>query len=171
MANLRAVAPTPISLPTCGHLPQIAKTVDTTKTDWSSLKGDRASAYKQLPIDPKYAKFTDVALRHPLTGRWVGVTPKVLLFGHASAVINYICFPRSLAAIISRYFGSTLIIYYDDFGACCPSPLDQKDLTVSPQAATMLGPDLHDRESEFGKKPKFLGLTGGLPPVFRNDSF
>ena len=89
MANLRSVDPTPITRAAWGHLSQMAKSIHTTKPDLSSLKGDRASAYKQLPLGPKYARLTSVARRHPQMGRRMGFLPTVLLYGAASAFIHY----------------------------------------------------------------------------------
>ena len=53
MTNLCTSILTPIALPTWDHLAQMAKRVHRTNTNWAFLKGDRASAYKQLPLDPK----------------------------------------------------------------------------------------------------------------------
>ena len=141
------------------------KSIHTSGIDWPFLKGDHASAYKQLPLDPKYANLTVVALRHPASGRWVGFVPKVLLFGAASAVLHYNCFPRSLAVAINRYFGIPLSIYYVDFGGggFSPFPLAERALSVFSAATTILGSDLNDDKSKFGKKLKFLGLTVEFP--------
>ena len=79
MTKLRTTALTPITLPTWGHLAKIAKNIHHTNTDSAFIKGDRAFAYKQLPIDPRYANLAAIALRNPKTGRWAGFAHKVLL--------------------------------------------------------------------------------------------
>ena len=62
-------APPHNPLPTWGHLAQMAKSVVNSMTDWSFLKGDRASAHKQLPIGPKFDNLTADAHWRPITGR------------------------------------------------------------------------------------------------------
>ena len=109
MLILRAAVLTPTALPARCHLAQMTKSIHTTRTGRFFLKGDRASAYKQLPLDPKYATLTAVSLRRPLSGRWMGFIPKALPFGAAAAVIHYNCYSRSLAVIISRYLDIPLI--------------------------------------------------------------
>ena len=100
----------------------------------------------------------------------MGFVPKVLLFGAVSAVLRYNCFPRSLDVIINRYFGIPLLNYYDDFGAFCPSPLAERALSIFSSSTTILGSDLNDEKSKFGKKlnPR---LNGRLPPkIIRYDT-
>ena len=93
---------TPITLPTWDRLSEIANALYHTFRDWDFIKGDRASAYKQLPLDPTHANLTAVALRHPVTGRWVAFVPKALLFDSISAVLHYNCLSRCLAILLNR---------------------------------------------------------------------
>lgn len=95
IANLCAPVLTPIALPTWGHLSQVAKNAHHTNTDWDFLRGDRASAYKQLPLDHRYANLTVIALRNHKTGRWMGFATKAILFGVVSEVTHYNCFSRT----------------------------------------------------------------------------
>lgn len=102
MVNLCALVMTPITLPTWGHLAQMAKQVPPSGFDWAFIKGDHASAYKQLPLDPRYANLTVVAPRNPSSGLWEAFVPRVLLFGAVSAVIDYNCFFRALAVLLTN---------------------------------------------------------------------
>ena len=104
MVNLGTSAMTPITLPTWGHMAQVAKRVHTSGMEWAFLKGDRASEYKQLPLGPKYANLTAVALRNHSSVKWMAIIPRALLFGAASAVIHYNCFSRALAVLLNQYF-------------------------------------------------------------------
>ena len=165
LVNACTVILTPITLPTWDHLSQMAKSIHSSGINWSFLKGDHASAYKQLPLDPKFANLTVVALRNPSSGRWMGFVPKVLLFGAVSAVLHYNCFSRALAVVINRFFGIPLVNYYDDFGAFRPSSLAKKALITFTLATNILGSDLNEDKSECGIKLKFLGLTGDFPQI------
>ena len=86
LTNVCTAILTPITLPKWDHLSEIDKALYRTIRDWSFIKGDRASAYKQLLLGPDHANLTVVALRHPQTGRRMAFVPKVLLFGSISAV-------------------------------------------------------------------------------------
>ena len=79
MTNLCTTALTPITLPAWGRMAQIAKNIHHTYIDCAFLKGDHASAYKQLPLYPRYANLTAIVLRNPKTGRRADFAPKVLL--------------------------------------------------------------------------------------------
>ena len=116
MVNLRTSSMTPITLPTWGHLAQMAKRVHNSGLDWAFLKRDRASAHNQLPLDPRYANLTVVALRNPSSGKRMASIPKVLLFGGVSAVIHYNFFPRALAVLMNKYFGNPLVNYLTTSG-------------------------------------------------------
>ena len=140
MTNLCTSILTPITLPTWDHLAQMAKIAHLTNRNWDFLKGDHASAYKQLPLGPKYANLSVVTLRDPKTNKWNGFTPKVLLFGAVSAVLRYNCFSRSLAVLINRMFGIPLVSYFDDFGSFCPAELAPKALSVFQKQQKSLNP-------------------------------
>ena len=90
LTNVCTAILTPITIPTWDHLSEIAKAIYHTFRDWAFIKGDHASAYKQLPLDPSHANLTVVALRHPLTNEWMAFVPKVLLLGlsHQSSTIT-----------------------------------------------------------------------------------
>ena len=70
---------TPIALTNWGRRAHIAKSIYSSGIDWPSLKGDRAPAYKQVPLDPKYGNLTVSALGSPTSGHRVGFVPMVLL--------------------------------------------------------------------------------------------
>ena len=163
MTNLRTSILTPITLPTWDRLAQMAKIVHRANRNWAFLKGDHASAYKQLPLDPKYANLSVATLRDPRTNRWNGFPPKVLLFGAVSAVLHYNCFSRSLAVLINRMFGIPPISYFDDFGSFCPAGLAHKALSVFSKATEILKSDLNKDKSKCDKSLEFLGLTGDFP--------
>ena len=102
MTNVCTAILTPITLPTWDHLSEIAKALYHTFRGWSFIKGDHASAYKQLPLDPAHANLTVVAPRRPQSGLWMAFVPKVLLFGSISAVLHYNCFSRCLAILVNK---------------------------------------------------------------------
>ena len=123
LVNSRTAILSPITLPTWDHLAQMGRSVFSSVMDWGFLKGDHASAYKQLPIDPSYANLSVVALRNPKSVKLMGFAPRVLLFGAVQAVLHYNCFPRCLAVLVNRCLGIPLVNYYDDFGAFCPASI------------------------------------------------
>ena len=165
LVNICTAVLTPITLPTWDHLSQMAKFVFPSTKDWAFLKGDHASAYKQLPLDPKFANLTVVALREPSSGRWHGFIPKVLLFGSISAVLHYNCFSRALAVLVNRYLGIPLCNYYDDFGAFTPSPIKEQALRTFEMFSETLGADLNADKSKTKEVIKFLGLKGEFPQL------
>ena len=165
LTNVCTAILTPITLPTWDHLSEIAKAVYSTSRDWSFIKGDHASAYKQLPLDPTHANLTVVALRHPVTNRWMAFVPKVLLFGSISAVLHYNCFSRCLAVLMNRCFGIPMVSYFDDFGSFIPRELAQAALDTFSGSLAILGSDLNNDKSGLGSELNFLGLTGNFPQV------
>ena len=138
MANLCTSVMTPITLPNWGHMAQMAKRVHNSGIDWEFLKGDRESAYKQLPLGPRYANMAVVSLRIPSSGKWMAVIPRVLLFGAVSAVVRYKCFSRALAVLLNKYLGVPLVNYYDDFGAFSPATLATKALAIFSETSSIL---------------------------------
>ena len=165
MANLCTIALTPITLPTWDHLAQIAKRVHHANTDWAFLKGDHASAYKQLPLVPRYANLTAIALRNPQAGKWTGFVPNVLRFGAVSAVIRYNCFPIALPVLINRIFGIPLVSYFGDFGSFPPASIAPEDLEVFANATELPKSDQNTIKSRCDRSIEFLGLTGGFPQI------
>ena len=156
----------PITLPTWDHLAQMAKSVHSSGIDWAFIKGDHASAYKQLPLDPHYANLTIVALRGPSSGRWEAFAPRVLLFGAVSAVTHYTCFSRAVAVLLlNKYFGIPLANYYGDFGAFHPAIIAPKALGAFSEASATLCAFLNDKKSDTGAELTFLGLTGCFPKI------
>ena len=139
LVNLRTAVLTPITLPTWGRLAQIAKFVSPSSKNWHFLKGDHASAYKQLPLGPQYANLTIVALRNPDTGLWMGFIPKVLLFGEVSAVIHYNCFPRCLAVLINEMLGIPMLSYFGDYGDFPTETVSREALSTFDLASGSLG--------------------------------
>ena len=133
----------------------MAKSIHSSETDWSFLKGDHASAYKQLPPDPKYVNLTVVSLRNPTSGLWMGFVPKVLLSGAVSAVLQYNCFSRSLAEVANRYFGIPLVNYYGDFGSPPLPPLLRKHYPFSPLPRPYLVPILTTTSLSSGGNSNF----------------
>ena len=129
------------------------------------LKGDHASAYRQLPIDPYYANLSAVALRNPKSGKWMGFVPKVLLFGAVSAVLHYNCSSLCLAVLINRCLGLPLVSYYDDFGSFRPASILAEDSAYFSKFSDTLGALLSDDKTKFGETVKFLGLKGVAPSI------
>ena len=165
LVNVCTAVLTPITLPTWDHLAQMAKHVFPSTKDWAFIKGDHASAYKQLPLDPRFANLTVVALREPSSGRWMGFVPKVLLFGAVSAVLHYNSFSRALAVLVNRYLGIPLCNYYDDFGAYTPSIIKEQSLRAFESFSETLGANLNPDKSKAKDSLKFLGLKGDFPHV------
>ena len=165
LVNVCTAVLTPITLPTWDHLAQMSKAVFPSAKDWAFIKGDHASAYKQLPLDPKFANLTVVALRDPSSGRWMGFIPKVLLFGAVSAVLHYNSFSRALGVLVNRYLGIPLCTYYDDFGAYSPSIIKDHALRAFSNFSEILGADLNPDKSKAKDSLKFLGLKGDFPHI------
>ena len=165
LTNVCTAILTPITLPARDHLSEIDKALYRTLRDWSFIKGDHASAYKQLPLDPARANLTVVALRHPQTGLWMAFVPKVLLFGSISAVLHYNCFSRCLAILMNKCFGAPMVSYFDDFGSFIPKELAQAALDTFSGCLAELKSDLNNDKSDLCSELKFLGLTGNFPQV------
>ena len=70
MVNLATAVLSPITLPTWGHIAKLARNVAFTKLEWVLINGGHESAYKQHPLDPKYASMDVFALRCRLAKKW-----------------------------------------------------------------------------------------------------
>ena len=97
--NLYCAVWTPIILPTWGHIAQMCLDIRYTKKPCEFPKSDHEAAYKQLPLRPEHTKLAFVALRDPITYRWMAFPPKALLFGAKSAALHYNCLSRLLAVL------------------------------------------------------------------------
>ena len=141
----------------------MAKSAVSPVRDWGFLKGDHASAYKQLPVAHGFANLSAVLLMGPASGKWMGFSPNVLIFGPLSAVLHYNCFSRSLAVFAHRYLCIQMASYYDDSGALSPLLI----LHQAPETFTKffgnLGELSNRDKSKHGDVVEFLGLKG--PPL------
>ena len=159
---------TPITLPTWDRLAQMAKHVFASSKDWAFLKGGHASAYKQLPLDPKHANLTVIALRNPKSAKWVGFVPNVLLCGSVSAVLHYNCFSRPLEILVNRCIGIPACNYYDDFGPFTPKVVMKEALDTFPCFTETLWANLNGDKSECKFAIAFLCLKGEFPRMANN---
>ena len=89
MGNLCCAGWAPVKLPTWGQIAQMRLNVRPTKKALGFFKADHEAAYKQLPMRPEHTNLAFVALRDPLTSRWVAFHQNALLFGATSAVLRY----------------------------------------------------------------------------------
>ena len=161
--NLYCTVWTPIKLPTWDHIAQMCLDIRHTRKPWEFFKSDHEAAYKQLPLRPEHARLAFVALRDPITSRWMAFPPKALLFGATSAVLHYNCFSRLLAVLTNRIFGIPLIGYFDDFGALVPANVGRLALRTFEQFCNSLGITLKKTKTDRGKRIIFLGLQGDFP--------
>ena len=127
------------------------------------LKGDRASAYKKLPLCPTYANLTVIVLRNPKSGKRMGFAPKVLLFGPVSAVLRYNFFSRALEVLSNKCLGIPLCSYYGDFGPLTPSSSQDVALMEFSSFSAILRGDLNKDKSQCKPGITFLGLMGVAP--------
>ena len=161
--NLHCTVWTPIKLPTWDHIAQMCLNIRHKRVPWEFFKTDHEAAYKQLPLRPEHTRLAFVALRDPLTSRWMAFPPKALLFGATSAVLHYNCFSRLLAILANRIFGIPLIGYFDDFGALVPSKVGRRALHTFEQFCNSLGITLKKTKTDRGRRIVFLGLLGNFP--------
>ena len=104
--NLRRTVWTPIKLPTWGHISQMRLGIRGRRTKWAFVKADHEAAYKMLPMAPGHANLALIALRNPTSGLRMACPPKALVFGAASAVLQYNCFSRLISVILNKIFGA-----------------------------------------------------------------
>lgn len=93
LINLCAADLTPITLPTWGHIAQIAADLSTPPREWSFMRADHKAAYKNLPLNPDQSRFCIAPRRSPGDSEWYGFSPRTLLFGASAAVHHYNCCP------------------------------------------------------------------------------
>ena len=94
LVNICTDVLTPITLPIWDHLAQMAQRVCSSPNERAFLEGDRVPAYKQFPIDPKFANLPVSTARDPSSGKWMGFDHNAILLGAVSAVLRYNCFPH-----------------------------------------------------------------------------
>ena len=163
LINLCAAEFTPITLPTCDHIGQIASDLSARPREWSFMKADRKAAYKNLPLNPDQAQYCIVAIRSPGDSKWYGFAPRTLLFGAAAAVHHYNCFSRTIAVIINRLFGLPLVNYFDALGSMIPTSLSDTGLRLLLALCALFGVILEGRMTDIGLQIVFLGLLGLFP--------
>ena len=144
----------PIKLPTCDHIGQMRLNVGPSEKTCEFFKAGHEAAYKQLPMRPEHSNLAMVALRDPVTSRWMAFHPKALLFGANSAVLRYRCFSLLSAVLFNRIFGIPLVEYFDDFGAIGPGNVARMDLRTLERFCHALGAKL--------KRPRLIDSRGSF---------
>ena len=163
MVNLCTSVYTPITLPTWGHISEMAKRILGSKVAWGFFKADHKDAYKQLLLDQEYVNLTLLALRRPASTKWFAFVHKVLLFGAVSAVSHYNCFARIFSVLANKILGVPVFNYFDDFGSLVPDIIKLAGLRVFLGFTTVLGALMKDGESQVDRALTFLGLWGDFP--------
>ena len=153
---------TQIMLVSGGHLAEMCKIIRASGRDWHFPKAGHEAAYRKLPLEWGRISLAGVSLRSPQDGRWYGFTSRTVMFGAISAVIYYAIFPRIIAELTCRIFGTPLVRYFDDFGALLPATLAKTGLEIFTKRRTLLGMSLKPSKSEVGADVTILGL-GDLP--------
>ena len=160
LINLCASDWNPITLPTWGHIGQIAAGLSFPPRDWSFTKADHKADYKNLPLNLDQSQFCIVALRSPGDAKWYGFAPRTLLFASSAAAHRYNCFSRVLAVIINRLFGLHIVNYFGDLGSTVPTSLSDDGLRLLIDVCALFGVILEDRKTDLCLKIVFLCLLG-----------
>ena len=147
----------------------MAKRAHNSGSDGAFVKGDSASAYKQLPLGTRYANLAVVPLRNPSSGKWMDFTPRVLLFGDVSASIRYNCFPRALAVLRNKYFVIPLVSYYGDFGAFHPNAIATDALSIFTETSSILA-DSPTTKIRLRRRSDLSRVTRGPRSDFERNS-
>ena len=107
LTNRLCTVATTITLPDWDLLAAMSQLITaSSKADWAFLKGDAASAYKNLPLRPSDSHLASIALWDSGCKAWFAFLSRTLMFGATASVLHYNVFSRILAAFSNRLFGT-----------------------------------------------------------------
>ena len=164
LTNRLCVVETPITLPDWDLLAAISLLTSAhSKADWSFIKADDTSAYKNLPLKPSDSGLAAITLWDTSTRSWWALLSRTLLFGATASVLHYNVYSRIIAAFFNRLFGIPMVAFYDDLGSHMISELTQDALSLVKEASLLLGIILNEDKCDGGNPLSFLGLLGSFP--------
>ena len=139
------------------------------------FKADHKSAYRQLRLLETDRGLAYTCARDPGSGILRFFRPSTLLFGAASAVLQYNVPSRVIGALVCRILGAPCIGYFDDYVAVLPRGLGGEGLRGFKKFHEILGITVEDSKCEEGDSVTFLGvvvrpwLAGGVEVSISED--
>ena len=158
MTNHGCVVETPAKLAAWWKLAEMCRGIHLYRRDWRIVKSDHWDSYKQLRIDPDRSSLAAISWRSPADGRRYDFTRRTVMFGAASAGINYYSPSRILDELMSRIFGIPTNSYFGDFGAFIPYELAHTTLFAISECCELLGARLQLKGSASCDRIAFVGL-------------
>ena len=164
MANAASSVTTPVVLPGIDHATWLAQKLIDAGKGAEFAKADHASAYRQLPLDPRHAQYGLIAVREPVSRRIVFFLPRALMFGSTTAVAHYNSVSRVVASLCARIFMIPSLGYFDDFLLVVPRGLAPRALRLFGALNEALGFSLKNEKSAHGSAVEFLGIVISSSP-------
>ena len=144
LVNRFCVIDSPLTLPSWDHLVEVSLSLNRVPRDWAFLKGDRDSAYKNLPILKEHSRFCMITLFNPYDSKWYAFEPKTQIFGSIASVLHYNVFSKLIAQLANLILKIPILVYVGDFGSLVPLTISTEALISFKKFCDILGVKLKD---------------------------